>query len=626
MKYFRSFSIIVLLIASLLVVAKHTNAQVTADVTLCGSTGAFSKNIWGVDFPAFLDINPADAGNFYGNYIQQNSLVNLGAQMYRFPGGCAADSYDVMSGILNYQYNDVINGPTNVSRQFFTLGEATAIASSNLGGELLYQVNINGSDVPAAGQANICGETSQLTLTTQQLIDNLTAILSLYPGITYFELGNTQWSNWNPADYSTVALRFAQAMKAARTNIKIGIIGYPSLSVTSAQKTAWNLMISNLRNLSTCGTAGNLPCFDFVTDHQYPQAKPAFPPFFSGNAAYYPIANQDQIPQFMAAYTPKEYAITEWNLSCGYTTQFPSVVNTNTAEHGIFVFETLLQMAKNKVSVANYHDLSINPFVVGSPSTCGLFTDAATLSASGLAFALTSVAAGGEYYDVAYNFTSAAGTGLVNIPPSNCTDPDCLQTSGQFSILSTWGIKKGTDLYIFLANRSADSNAATIDATVRLPTWPGYTKDIFIDQLAAPTFQSNTFQPFADTRPGDTTGQFVATLRATSITRIRIADYFNGAPAPTPTLATLPTLNLTTIRKFINYKRTDNNVCTQDLVIYIVAVAVYIMMIHFAIAMKEDFKMNLHITCFVIGGVIGYYLCHLEIGFILGMILSLFLW
>jgi hypothetical protein len=64
----------------------------------------------------------------------------------------------------------------------------------------------------------------------------------------------------------------------------------------------------------------------------------------------------------------------------------------------------------------------------------------------------------------------------------------------------------------------------------------------------------------------------------------------------------------------------------MDFLLYIVFSAVYIMVIHFAVAIKDQFNLFLMISCFVFGAVIGWFFHGYEIGFILAIVLSLLFW
>lgn len=64
----------------------------------------------------------------------------------------------------------------------------------------------------------------------------------------------------------------------------------------------------------------------------------------------------------------------------------------------------------------------------------------------------------------------------------------------------------------------------------------------------------------------------------------------------------------------------------MSLYVFIIASFVYIMMIHFAIAIKDEFNVFLMIGYFIIGGVVGWQLKSYEAGFTLSVVLSLLLW
>ncbi len=64
----------------------------------------------------------------------------------------------------------------------------------------------------------------------------------------------------------------------------------------------------------------------------------------------------------------------------------------------------------------------------------------------------------------------------------------------------------------------------------------------------------------------------------------------------------------------------------MDLMFYIVASGVYIMFIHFAVAIKNQFNVFLMIGVFALGGLIGGLMGSYEIGFVVALILSLVFW
>lgn len=61
----------------------------------------------------------------------------------------------------------------------------------------------------------------------------------------------------------------------------------------------------------------------------------------------------------------------------------------------------------------------------------------------------------------------------------------------------------------------------------------------------------------------------------------------------------------------------------MDLILYIIFSAVYIMFIHFAVGIKDEFKIFGMLGYFIAGGLIGAWFHNYEAGFIFGVILSL---
>ena len=64
----------------------------------------------------------------------------------------------------------------------------------------------------------------------------------------------------------------------------------------------------------------------------------------------------------------------------------------------------------------------------------------------------------------------------------------------------------------------------------------------------------------------------------------------------------------------------------MDLFFYGVVVVIYIMVIHFALAIKNEFNLFLMATYFVIGGVVGWFMQSYEMGLVVGVVLSLIFW
>lgn len=64
----------------------------------------------------------------------------------------------------------------------------------------------------------------------------------------------------------------------------------------------------------------------------------------------------------------------------------------------------------------------------------------------------------------------------------------------------------------------------------------------------------------------------------------------------------------------------------MDLFVYIVGSVVYVMTIHLAIAIRDQFNLFLMIGIFVFGGVLGYVLQSYAAGFVAAVVLSLIFW
>lgn len=64
----------------------------------------------------------------------------------------------------------------------------------------------------------------------------------------------------------------------------------------------------------------------------------------------------------------------------------------------------------------------------------------------------------------------------------------------------------------------------------------------------------------------------------------------------------------------------------EPLIYYAAASVIYIMLIHFALAIKGQFNLFLMAGIFVVGGAIGFFLNSYQAGFVAAVILSLIFW
>jgi len=61
----------------------------------------------------------------------------------------------------------------------------------------------------------------------------------------------------------------------------------------------------------------------------------------------------------------------------------------------------------------------------------------------------------------------------------------------------------------------------------------------------------------------------------------------------------------------------------MDLFLFILFSAGYIMVVHFAMAIKKEFNLFLIVGYFVLGGIIGWWMKSYEMGLVIGVVLSL---
>ena len=561
------------------------------NVTVTQTTGiAVSPYIWGVNYEGYSLYT--SAAEFLAS-MDAAKLAELGPTIMRFPGGCIADVYDWETSRIHFIKPD----GTTADRTILSVEDAFTVAGQ-INGDLIYQINIDDGSV-----TNYCGAKSLEPGT----VAKAQKLINTYKGrIHHIELGNEQWINWDPVKYATLAVQYAKAIKAIDPTIKIGLIGFGSGQVNlQARNTAWTAMIKQLF-ASVCSTG---PCFDYVADHPY--ATITHNPPFNGQNAYYPITNYGPLLQQLTAdYAPKKYIATEWNLPCWGTP--PGNTATNTVEHGMFVFSMLMEMAKNKVYMANYHDFTSTDWL-SAGNGCSLFQGTSQFTPAGSAFSLSSVAAGGTMYD-----TIAAGPSLT-IPPDNaCTNGTGCIAAAAAPYMSAYGVKQGNSLLVYLVNRHESETANTnITLSGFFNSGP---KQVAISKLKATAYTDAAFVQANEIETSS--GILAVNIEPLTIARLTFINQFAGAPATNTPAPTRTAANVT-----IPYPDAEPEEPQEmSIIMYIIASAVYIMLIHFAIAITKEFKIFLMVSLFVLGGVIGLFMHSLQAGFILSVILTLFLW
>ncbi len=580
-----------LLILSVFFTAPQVYA-ITESVTVTQTTGIpVSPFIWGVNYEGYSLYT--SAAEFLAS-MDAAKLAELGPTIMRFPGGCTADVYDWEQSRVHFIKPD----GTITDRKILSVDDAFTVANQ-INGDLIYQINIDDGSV-----TNYCGAK---TLEPGTLAKTQKLITKYKGQIHHVELGNEQWFNWDPLKYATLAVQYAKAIKTIDPTIKIGIIGFGSGQVNlQTRNTAWTAMVKQLF-ASTCSTG---PCFDYVTDHPY--ATITHNPPFNGQNAYYPMTNYGPLLQQLTAdYAPKKYVSTEWNLPCWGTP--PGNTATNTIEHGMYVMGMLMEMAKNGVAMANYHDFTSTDWL-SAGNGCSLFQGTSQFTPAGAAFALSSVAAGGTMYD-----TIVAGPSLAISPDTSCTNGEGCIAAAAAPYMSAYAFKQGNSLLLFLINRH-ESEAAntTINLSGFFNSGP---KQVGISKLKATAFTDAAFVPINEI--ATSSGALNVNVEPLTIARLTFINQFAGAPATNTPAPTRTAANVT-----IPYPddQPQEDYQDMDIIMYIIASTVYIMLIHFAIAITKEFKIFLMVSLFVLGGVIGIFMHSLQVGFIISVILTLFLW
>ncbi len=591
----RAVSGIFAVVAFIVMPWMQTVSAYTASMTVSSTATQtpLSRYVWGVNYESYTRYTTA--AEFLAT-IDAAKLSELGATRIRFPGGCGADYYDWKTGKMRYKH---AADPAQ-DYQFLQVDDAITIANT-INGDILYQMNIDDGTTP-----NYCNAVSQNPGTVASAQDFMNA----YKGvIKYIELGNEQWINWAPTKYATVAVQYASAIKAIDPQVKIGLIGYGS-GESETNRTAWTAMVKQLFN-STCGTQ---KCFDFVTDH--PSMASSHQPPFDGMSAYLPLTNKGAVfDRRKSDYTPLDVHDTEWNIPCWDNPPQPP---SGTVEHGLATFFTLFQMATHGVTSANYHDFTAFNWAYdgsGSGNGCSLFASPTTFTPAGAAFSISSATAGGVQY--ASQITSPSNT----IAADTTCDPannSCIKGGVQIPYLQGYSLRQNLTMILYLVNLNTTENA---DVSVALTNFPTVTtRTALVKTLTAGALTDTAYTP------ADSQIQVVNSLNISvapmSIVRIAIPNQFVNIPTPTQAVTRPP--------KFITTIPADDDGRDDDqgfsLLLYIIASAVYIMTIHFAVAMKNEFKLNIIVSCFVLGAAIGLFLHALEIGFIVAVVRSLVLW
>lgn len=229
---------ILLLISMLLVtylgVVLEDNPQIyEAVITLSeGSGTTISPYIWGINDHYWTYANAVD--DVFSAGISLKTAQSMGINVLRFPGGCAADNYNWEDA--NHQ---LTRGSDEFNYQSLSIAEGIELAQS-IGAEFLFQANIE-----VKGSINPCGDMPIYPGKSEDekkaiLLQDIQAIVHQYGAVIGFiELGNEQWSSYNPDEYFEIALIFAQEIKKINPKIPIIIVG-------QYENPAWTTMVNRL--------------------------------------------------------------------------------------------------------------------------------------------------------------------------------------------------------------------------------------------------------------------------------------------------------------------------------------------------------------------------------------------
>ena len=201
----------------------------------------------------------------------------------------------------------------------------------------------------------------------------------------------------------------------------------------------------------------------------------------------------------------------------------------STVEHGMYVFETLLLMAKNNLFMGGIHDFSYS-------RSCGFQENKTTMIPQGQAYKLSSSIAGGTLLH-----TSVVSPNF-SIPLNEaCTSHVCLRGGEDIPYVSAYvGYAGGltppesNDVYVYLVNRHTTESA---DVTLNFTNMTGDNRNkMKMTSLTASNYTDAIFQEPAEENINRTNTITVAPI---SIKRIKI---YYEAPTPTPTRTPTPVL------------------------------------------------------------------------------------
>jgi hypothetical protein len=179
-------------------------------------------------------------------------------------------------------------------------------------------------------------------------------------------------------------------------------------------------------------------------------AAAVFPSNFPGRSAYLGTLNMPRLfDQAVADFGNVPVSLSEWNIQ-NWDGSSPHVPSINTAEHALFVAESLFVMMERGAAVGNLHDL---PSLVNAKRNPNGTIATATLWPQGQALALTSTLAGG------FKLDTDVVTSQRAIPATSCVSLACLKGGENAPYVSVYAgyaptIARGQrDIVVYVINR-----------------------------------------------------------------------------------------------------------------------------------------------------------------------------
>jgi hypothetical protein len=486
----------------------------TATLNYATSPRHVSKLLFGFNYDGYR--TESNLAEVY-QHIDKPTLQSLGMQSIRFPGGWPALFYDYPNPRMKYQD---LNNNIYHDNAFLSVPDMRQFATDMNNTEIVYQMSYPPRN-PNIIQNNAGGvpRVTPSLAKAEQFVRTYSAVGDAR-GIKYYELSNEDMffegqNGINSSDvqaatnYLDDAQAYANRMKSVNPNIKIGINGWIGVWETDTPRPYPSTIIAGFNGANKRRCLNNtVDCFDFIVEHPYDNNAgygTPNPGSLDGSAAFYPAFRLERhFNGLKTLYSlngsPKFLALTEWNNSDCWNTGSPQRLD-KTVEHGMYLFEELMTMARTGVGMANYHDLTVNK------DGCSTFSSANGLYAPGQILKLASVAQSGSYLDTTVTGDSRSFSGNIN---------------GTYPYAAVHSIVKDNHLYVFIDNRSNQSNNVSVNFANLGVVASSPTATVSTLKANSSQFSQQTFDTSSDTQLSFSGTSFTYAAPAVSITRVDI--------------------------------------------------------------------------------------------------------